>query len=209
MTDILKGAVVAAGAWLAAPAAIAACAPPEGHDGAAPAIDPARLVAHTESIRVDAPLYRTLAVVEAMSLDETIAEDGGLPGVAGTVDLTEGGFGDEGTRRVVCLTDGGTVLEEVLERRRDATTSSFRYVVWNYTSAAARAVDYAVGEFRFAESDGMTEIVWTYAFALRPDRFPGNLGWLGERLFRWSFLERDYAGMMRGTLAGYRRAVEG
>lgn len=101
------------------------------------------------------------------------------------------------------------VLEEVLERRRDATSSQFRYVVWGYTTEAAQAVDYAVGEFRFTERDGATEIVWSYAFALKPGRFPGNLGWLGEKLFRWSFLERDYAAMMRGTLEGYRRAVEG
>jgi hypothetical protein len=46
-----------------------------------------------------------------------------------------------------------------------------------------------------------------YSFALRRDRFPGYLGGLGDFLFRISFLDRDWAEVMRNVLSGYRTAA--
>lgn len=184
--------------------------PPPGFvDVDPPVIVPRNLVGHTESILIDAPFDVTLAAVDSLSLEDTISDDGSLPSVAATHNLTPGEFGAVGTRRLVRLTDNGTLSEEVIESWRKPEARCFRYVVWNYTSKPARAVDYAVGEFHFSDRGGATAIEWTYSFALKRDVFPGNLGRLGAWLFRWRFLERDYAKMMRGTLERYRRAAEG
>lgn len=95
MGTILESAVGAGLSLAALPAALA-CTLPEGYaEGAAPAIDPARLIAHVETVRIEAPLDRTLEIIDAMSLEDSIAEDTSLPGVAETHDLTPGAFGDE------------------------------------------------------------------------------------------------------------------
>jgi hypothetical protein len=43
---------------------------------------------------------------------------------------------------------------------------------------------------------------------LKDDVFPGELGALGQWLFRVGFLDREYAAMMRGVLEGYKTAAE-
>src|SRR5262249_23330566 len=99
--------------------------------------------------------------------------------------------------------------EQVLIREHGETSYRFRYQVWNYTSSAAGAIHYAVGEFVFtAPTPDSTQIVWTYSFALSRDRFPGYLGRLGDFLFRLSFLDRDWAEVMRNVLNGYKTAAE-
>jgi hypothetical protein len=53
-----------------------------------------------------------------------------------------------------------------------------------------------------------TEVVWTYAFRLRSDRFPGFLGPLGRWLLRVVFLDRAYAVLMRETLKAMKAYAE-
>jgi hypothetical protein len=66
-----------------------------------------------------------------------------------------------------------------------------------------------VGEFRHVALDaGRTEVVWTYAFRLRGDRFPGMLGPLGRRLMKTVFLDRAYATLMRETLKAMKAGAE-
>lgn len=168
-----------------------------------------RLVTRVETIRIKAPLSTVLASVAASRLEDTIQQQKSLPSVAGTHVLTPGAFDYPGARRLVCLTDGSTLTEQVLESRTTATESRFRYIVWNYTSATARPVRYGVGEFvRTALSGGETQVRWTYAFKMNRTRFPGFLGYFGDWLFRWSFLDEDYARMMRATLAQGKASAE-
>ena len=113
-----------------------------------------------------------------------------------------------GLARLVCLSDGSSTEEQVLTREHGEHSYFFRYQVWNYTSRAARAIRYATGEFVFtAPSLGKTQIVWTYSFALNRDRFPGYLGTLGDLLFHLSFLDRDWAEVMRNVLNSYKTAA--
>jgi hypothetical protein len=191
-------------------AATVACAPPPGfRDSPHPAIAPAeQLVAHTEEIRISRPLS---AVSDAMNkpLNQVLRGSNSLPGVSGDFMLTKGRFGVAGSRHIVCLTDGGSVEEEALEREQDASSSRFRYIVWNYQTPKARPIAYGVGEFRSFATDGsLTRVTWTYSFKLKEDVFPGNLGALGRFLFRVGFLDRDYAAMMRGVLNGYKATAE-
>ena len=185
------------------------CAPVEGFlDVQPPPIDrSAGMVSRTETILVDRPLSAVLTVVNR-PLKDALRPTGSLPGVTGTYPLTKGDFGRPGARRLVCLSDGSSTEEQVLTRERGENSYRFRYQVWNYTSRAAGAIRYAVGEFVFtAPTPDSTQIVWTYSFALRRDRFPGYLGRLGDFLFRISFLDRDWAEVMRNVLNGYKTAA--
>jgi hypothetical protein len=196
------------GGWCAAGVARAdgVCTPPAGFkDTPHPVVAPVdQLVSHTEEVVIAKPLDAVLAEAERTDLNQAIKKADTLPGVAGTRVLTDGDFGEPGSRRLVCLTDWTTTEEQVLERSRTKTQAKFRYVVWNYTTEKARPVLYGVGEFVHTDlGDGRTRVRWTYSFQLRRDVFPGYLGGLGDWLFRVTFLDREYAQMMRRTLAGH------
>jgi hypothetical protein len=55
---------------------------------------------------------------------------------------------------------------------------------------------YGVGHFVRTDL-GRTRVQWTYSFQLNRSRFPGDLGRIGDFLFRVGFLDREYAEMMR------------
>jgi hypothetical protein len=97
------------------------------------------LVAHTEEVDIERPLAAVLLAANK-PLKDTISSAGSLPGVSGDHMLTEGEFGAPGSRRLTCLSDGSTLVEESLQRERTAHSYRFRYVVWNYTSDKARPV---------------------------------------------------------------------
>lgn len=180
-----------------------ACTPPPGFkDTPHPAIAPIdQLVSHTEEVIVNRPLDEVLAEADRTPLNQAIRKSDSLPGVSGTYELTSVGFGEPGSRRLVCLTDGATTEEEVLEHDRDKNSAQFRYVVWNYTTEKARPILYGVGHFSWTDlGNGRTQVHWTYSFQLNPQRFPGYLGSFGNFLFRVGFLDREYAQMMRETL---------
>lgn len=167
-----------------------------------PTIAPAeQLVSHTEEITVDRTIADLLNSAEKKDLKDTIKKGGSLPTVAGEYGLTQMPFGTPGSRRLVCLIDGSTLEEQVLERQQSDHAYHFRYVVWNYTTTQARPIEYGVGDFEYSDlGAGRTRIVWTYSFKLKDHEFPGYLGAFGRYLFRVTFLDRQYAEMMRETL---------
>ena len=207
----LTSAVVAFCMTASAQAAgTAACAPPpEFRDAPHPVIAPAeQLVAHTEEILIGRPLS---VVSDAMHkpLNQALRGSDSLPEVSGDFMLTKGPFGTPGSRHIVCLTDGGRVEEQALEREETASSTHFRYIVWNYRTPKARPIAYGVGEFHSLQiDDSHTRVIWAYSFKLKEDVFPGNLGAVGRFLFRVGFLDRDYAAMMRGVLNGYKATAE-
>ena len=173
-------------------------------------VGPGKLVSRTEEITIDRPLAGVLACVDATSLPDSIGEGGGLPGVAATHTLTPGPYGDVGSRHIVKLTDHTTIVEQVLERVRTASEFRWRYVVWNYTTAAAKPLRYGVSEFHYtAAGESSTRVRWTYSFELRTDRFPGFLGvGLGGALLKAAFLNGPYAKWMAANLAGLKARAE-
>ncbi len=176
--------------------------PPDFIDQQHPTVAaPSQLVAHTEEITVAKPLVQVLETNAKVGLKKAIHKAGALPGVTGEYSLGNVPFPNPGARRMVCLSDGSTLQEQSLVEEHTSTSYRFRYIVWHYTSPQARPIEYGVGEFRDLQIDaGHTHIVWTYAFKLKGDTFPGNLGALGRYLFKIYFLDRDYAAMMRATL---------
>lgn len=168
----------------------------------------AQLVSRNEQIVIARPFAVVSAAMDK-PLHEALHGSGSLPGVSGEHVLTGGEFGAPGSRRIVCLSDGTAVEEQSLEREENASSSRFKYVVWNYSTPKARPIAYGVGEFRTVQiDDAHTRIDWTYSFQLKGNSFPGNLGALGRWLFKVSFLDRDYADMMRGVLEGYKESSE-
>jgi hypothetical protein len=173
---------------------------------APPQIDPAApMIARTERIVVARPAAQVSRYVVETDLSRQVLATRRLPGVVSVTPLTPGPWGAVGERRVVCLSDGGQTTEQVLGLSADG----FRYQVWDYTTAAARAIAYGLGEFRFVDlGEGRTEVVWTYAFRLRDDVFPGNLGGLGRGLMKMAFLDTAYAELMRTALKAIKDGVE-
>jgi hypothetical protein len=180
-------------------------APPPGFvDTPHPPIGPVSgMATYVEEVMIDRPLARVLAVVDAMPLTELVQATAGLPGVAAEHDLTPGGYGRPGSRHLVQLTDGTTITEQIVDHERTEALYRFSYVVWNYSTPAARPIHYALAEFRYAaEGEGRTRARWRYSFALRRDRFPGILGPVGNWLLKTALLDRAYARLMK---AGLRR----
>ncbi|MEM6291640.1 MAG: hypothetical protein AAGA54_10255 [Myxococcota bacterium] len=91
----------------------------------------------------------------ARNLSEVIRGTDSIPAIRGTTTLT-GAWGQPGDRRRVELSDDGTALEQVLENN---LPERFTYVVWNYTSDAAKYVEYGVGEFRFEAAGEKTQVI--------------------------------------------------
>ncbi len=184
--------------------------PPEFVDTPHPIVAPIEnLVSHTEEIVIERPLAVVLDVEAKTSLEDAIDKNSSLPHVSGTYMLTEGEFGQPGSRRVTCLSDGSTLVEQVLENDRTSNSSQYRYVVWNCTSQKARPIVYGVGNFFRSDIGGARTLVrWTYSFQLNGHNFPGILGGFGKFLFRRNFLDRQYAEMMRRSLAGSKARIE-
>ena len=172
-----------------------------------PPVDPAApMIARTERVVVGRACDAVFAYVVLGPLEKMIPATPKLPGVTGVTLLTPGPWGGMGERRHVHLTDGSQTTEQGLEA---VPGERFRYEVWDYSTAAGKPIAYALGEFVFQPLEGgRTEIVWTYAFRLRPGMFPGNLGGLGRWLMRRVFLDTAYAELMRASLAAIKTQLE-
>ncbi|MFA6113850.1 MAG: hypothetical protein WC729_07650 [Sphingomonas sp.] len=180
-----------------------ACTLPAGFvDTPRPDIAPLdALLGHVEEIHVARPFA---APARNRPLEEAIRPTRDLPGVAGTLRLSATGYGSVGSRRLVCLTDGSTAVEEVLLTEAGADSRRFRYMVWNYTSPKFRDVEYAVGDiFSTKAASGMTHVTWTYRFAPKKGLDAGERDGL-----RKTFIEKHFAEWMRSQLERGRSHAE-
>ncbi|MBB6096204.1 hypothetical protein HNQ60_005126 [Povalibacter uvarum] len=169
-----------------------ACEPPAGFvNPPRPEIAPLeQLMSHAEQREIPQPLA---VVLQSANRPLRIDPTKDLPGVSGTFRLSDGPYGSVGARRLVCLTDGSTSVEEVLNTDSNSESSRFRYVVWNHTNPKFRNVAYAVGEFvRTQPAPDRTTVTWTYRFALK-----SGLSIEEKSRFQKIFLEQEFAGWMR------------
>lgn len=174
-----------------------------------PVSGPEKLVSHVETTVIDRPFAETVRAVDALPLNLRHPAAAGLPGVVDTLPLTSDGFGPVGGRHLVFLSDDTTVVEQVLENTRTDASWRFRYVVWGYTTPAAKPLRYGLGDFHYAAEGERTRLTWTYSFELKPDAFPGFLGvGLGGFLLKLAFLNGPYGAWMRAGLAAIKRGAE-
>lgn len=157
---------------------------------------------HARSAMVPVPRAEFADWFVAAPLERLLPGTRALAAVVGTAPIGALPFPQVGSRRLVCLADGSTAIEEVLAYEPGRT---LRYIVWDYTTPAAAPIAYGVGAFRFTDAGAATQVDWSYGFALKPDRFPGQLGAVGRLLFRVSFLDRTYADFMEVGLAAIER----
>lgn len=222
MTETMIGFLTRIGgiALLASAAGLAACAAPAAI-GTDPALSPEErdriqraaarpdiapgeaLRAVTLSFTVEVPLAQMTAWFATAPLEDIAGGTSDIPAVARTELLTER-WGGANARRRVILDDGSTALEDILV---DDLPARFRYIAWNYTSDAARFVEYGVGEFRLSDADdGRTRVDWTYAFKPR-----GALGRMLVGRFvntTWrAWMESAAAAMADGAEADYRETA--
>ena len=149
-----------------------------------------QLMSLTQEREIASPLADVLrSANRPLRIDATID----LPGVSGTLRLSEGPYGTVGARRLVCLTDGSTSVEEVLLTESTPQSSRFQYVVWNHTNPKFKNVAYAVGEFvRTQPAPDRTNVEWTYRFALK-----AGVSAEERSRFQKIFLEQEFATWMR------------
>jgi hypothetical protein len=186
----LRLALPLAGMLLSGPSP--ACELPAGFiDPPRPDIAPLEeLASHTEVREIALPLA---VVMQNANRPLRIDATQDLPGVSGTLRLSNGPYGTVGARRFVCLTDGSTSVEEVLLTESTGDSSRFRDVVWSHTNPKFRDVEYAVGEFvRTQPAPDKTRVSWTYRFALKP-----GLTREEKVRFQKDFLEAQFAVWMR------------
>jgi hypothetical protein len=152
---------------------------------------------HEVAFDVKAPRDRLVQAFLAAPLERFIKGTSKLPGVRHTEPLTDLRYPAVGSVRLVFLLDGNTAHEEVLT----CDERQLRYFVTQYSSPQAKPVSWGLGEFTFEPAaDAVTRVRWRYSFKLRPDTFPGWLGGIGRALFRWQFVDRDYAAFMNAQV---------
>lgn len=186
------------------------CVPPPGFvDAPHPEIAPVeQLLSHVEEVTIERPIAVLRDLSAKTPLAQTIDRTTGLPGVAGTHRLTQGPY-QAGTRRLVCLTDGGIVVEQVLIMDQQPDGDRYRYVVWNYTSPKFPPIKYAVAEILRSEVGGTrTHVRWTYSFQPDRQRYSGYQGGFSDALFRERFLDGQFALWMRNNLANGKKRAE-
>ncbi len=213
MLRVCKALVLAplAGLFLTAAAAAERCDEPLGYVAPqAPIPAPLdELLQRTETIEIEVPLTDLVAALEDQLIEDQAPAESDFPAVIGTVTLTTGGYGDIGSRRLVCLADDTTRLEHVILKETTENTHRFRYQIWSYASKSTESVDYSVGELIYtAISPTRTSIAWTHGFSLREDTLPGALGPVGRWQFRRGFLKKDYKPLMQETLEHMKNTFE-
>ena len=157
-------------------------------DAPRPEIAPAEQLRRTTlSFTVNVPVAFMADWFGSVPLQDMVEATDAIPRVVETQLLTEAWAG-AGARRRIILENGDTALEDILV---DDLPRSFRYIAWNYTTDAARFVEYGVGEFSMAPTgDHQTRVTWTYAFKPRC---------LLGRVFIGRFVETTWSDWMQGA----------
>jgi hypothetical protein len=107
---------------------------------------------------------RAMAAIAALPLPEVFLRWGPFPGVS-AVGGQDGAWDTAGRSRRPRFTDGGTVLETLVEYEPG---SSFAYELRDFTDVFGRLVEGVRGEWTFTP-DGLGSVVrWTWEFKANP-----------------------------------------
>lgn len=148
-----------------------------------------------ENIRVAAPLSAVFAVAAGPDVPALFRARGLVPGVV-AVSGHEGAWSAPGETRLLSLSDGASVREELLEFR---SNESFTYRVSGLTGLFGVLMREARGEWRLCETaPGETYIEWIYRFS------PAPFAALAGRFV----VSALWPGYMRAALARIKSAAE-
>jgi len=167
--------------------------------------DNAKYVSNEIEIEIDRPIDDVFKWVVYTPLEVQLRGTKKIPGVRSTKALNNIALGTVGYRRLVCLEDGNTAVEEVLTHLRD---EYYAYKVWNYTLKVAQKIKYAKGEWWFTPLDNKTHIRWRYSFKLDNEKLIGKMGCCGRWLFKSFFIKTQYHDWMVETLKRLKKDME-
>ncbi|MCA8895079.1 MAG: SRPBCC family protein [Parvularculaceae bacterium] len=113
------------------------------------------------AITVNAPIDRVFDAACGCDVPAIIKGHGALPGVL-KIEEHEAPWSEPGQKRLVWLTDGSSVREELIAFSKGR---SFAYRVTSFTGPFAALVSEGKGEWNFsATGPSATHIDWTYSF---------------------------------------------
>ena len=154
-----------------------------------------KYVSNESEILIAKPIEEVYRWVVYEPLEKQLLGTKKIPGVTSTKTINDIELGEIGHRRLVCLADGSTAIEEhtYLEKHDNTGSKSyFSYKVWDYTLKIAQNIEYATGEWWFASVGDKTHIKWRYSFKLNNKKVLGRLGFLGRVLFKKFFIKNSY-----------------
>ena len=165
--------------------------------------DKGKHVTADSEIVISKPISEVYKWVVFAPLEVQLAGTKDIPGVSSTKTINDKEIGINGHRRLVCLADGNTAVEEhiFIENVTDDTSKRyFSYKVWNYSLKIAQNIEYGKGEWWFTPMGDKTHIKWRYSFKLNNKKFLGSIGFVGRTLFNIFFIKTKYNEFMIETL---------
>lgn len=162
-----------------------------------------KLVSNETEIFIDKPIREVYKWVVYEPLEIQLPGTDRIPAVISTKTINNIDLGNAGHRRIVCLADGNTAVQEhtyIDKNEHIDTQSYFSYRVSDYTLKVAENIEYALGEWWFTFINDKTHVRWRYSFKLRDKNVMGRLGFIGRALFRNFFIKTSYDKFMIKTL---------
>jgi hypothetical protein len=168
-------------------------------------------VSNEVEVEIKKPISEVYKWVVYTPLEIQLQGTAKIPGVSSTKLMNDKKLGEIGHRRLVCLNDGNTAVEEhtfVEEINEHVSKRYFSYKVWNYTLKIAQNIEYGRGEWWFTPEGDLTHIRWRYSFKLNKQKILGRIGVLGRALFQIFFLKTRYNDFMAETLKKLKNDLE-
>jgi hypothetical protein len=170
-----------------------------------PVDENAKYVTNEIEIEIDRPVGDVFKWTVYTPLEIQLRGTKKIPGVRSTKALNNKKYGEAGYRRLVCLEDGNSAVEEIIDNILD---TYFSYKVWNYSLKTAESIEYAKGEWWFTPSRNKTHIRWRYSFKLKKEEWLGKMGPFGRWIFTQFFINAQYDEWMNETLRKLKTDLE-
>ncbi|MEL7237293.1 MAG: SRPBCC family protein [Planctomycetota bacterium] len=148
----------------------------------------------------DVPPEEFWRVFRALPLDGLIEPTEQVPAIE-RVDQLAGEWHHPNARRRLVLVDGNELVEQIVtfDAPTYETPTAFSYVLWNFTSSARHAVEYATGRWQVTPVPEGTHVLWRYGIAPRSS--------LTARPAR-NFAENTFLPLMQKGLDNLGEAIE-
>jgi hypothetical protein len=147
-------------------------------------------------LTIRAPIERVFDAACGFDIPAVIKRHGMLPGVL-KVDEHQGAWSAAGQKRLLTLSDGSSVREELISY---APARSYAYRVTGFTGPFAALVSEGRGEWNFsATGPNSTQVDWTYSFTPK--------SWF-TRPAVWFIVKVLWPGYIRAALLRLKEEIE-
>lgn len=156
----------------------------------------AQAIRTATALTVEAPISVVFGAACGYDIPAVIKKRGVLPGVL-KVENHQGAWSKPGQVRLLCLSDGSSVREELIEFTPE---QSYAYRVSSFTGPFAALVSEGRGEWNFSQTGpNSTRIDWTYE--MTPKSF-----WSGPAV--WFVVKLLWPGYIRSALQRLKQEIE-